>query len=170
VNRSSSWLGSALIHGALLIGAGIPFFASYGVVRGTGGLFGSDFECGIREAAGRVDRIDRSKDVFHRPFPEPRVDAPSLLEGEPSLCCYYVVECGPDEELFGPKCRYRLPSEELGGYYTRMKDTELRKRSNMRFLARPCTCGIRKPRHQFGECHPVSKDDPLLILTETIMR
>src|SRR5689334_21440357 len=75
MGRSGSWLLSAVIHGAMLIGAIIPVLASSVEIE-----HGSrSFVCSIRESTWRVDRIDRRADVFTQQRPEL---APAVIDDD----------------------------------------------------------------------------------------
>jgi hypothetical protein len=78
MGRSSSWLISALIHGALLLGAATVAL-TYDVVFDAS-RDSSGFQCGMRERTWVFDRIDRTPDHFQRKAPGP--GTPSIANEE----------------------------------------------------------------------------------------
>jgi len=65
-NRNS-WLVSAGIHGAVLVGAMIPVFATYGSVEGNRH---PDFNCSVAAPSWKTERIDRIADESRWGTPE----------------------------------------------------------------------------------------------------
>ena len=63
MNRASSWVVSAVIHGALLVGAMIPIIVSCEGTENMGMNISGDFICRVLESMVRVDKIDRPADA-----------------------------------------------------------------------------------------------------------
>ncbi|HVE39262.1 MAG TPA: hypothetical protein VNM14_05195 [Planctomycetota bacterium] len=105
MGRFRSWLLSAVIHGALLVGATLPLMDRSGDAEGgdDGGMV-----CRFIEAPWRFDRVDHAPDVFGHERPElPR----AMTEDERfkvwSGASIDRRGCGPCEEEFrtGSLCR-----------------------------------------------------------------
>jgi hypothetical protein len=105
MSRFGSWALSAVIHGALLLGAMIPALA---VTLGTGdgGDGESGFLCRLSEAPWRFERMDRPADVFLHERPElPRamIDEPGFSGASGTVQRPGCYSCD-DELLTGIPC------------------------------------------------------------------
>jgi len=161
MNRSSSWLISAVIHGALIAGAMIPVWVTYAEVNAAASVGDgrSPFTCQIVESMVRIDKIDRPAEV---PWKDrPVLVPPGDVEGGPEYlvgvggqwpiwgACYGWVEDPPT--ICGGRCLPAPP--EFYCYSIRTLDASMRRVANVENRRQGSNCNFGWLRHYLsGEC------------------
>jgi hypothetical protein len=142
MGRTGAWAFSTVIHGALLVGALIPLLASPERISPIRKWVGTGYFCSLGDSTWRVNRIDRSVDVFTHQLPDPWVPSASLLDGDPDGC-YSETDCGPDLKDFACPTWAPVPPNELESYAHFLRNSLLRRDATLNPHAKGILCVLR---------------------------
>jgi hypothetical protein len=155
MDRSGSWLLSAVIHGAVLLGALLPALSLPGSLGGKGD--GSGFQVAVRESGWKVEVLERPVEFLVRKGPWPLPEAsgveplPDLVAADirpgcgPAKCCGETTEirilCGMALrcEEFARKVKLARQRREMFGFIAPRGPSECI--CQFRVAWRHCSCG-----------------------------